>query len=571
MKEKICLTILLALSLSFSGPLRTSISAASGNKVSWIHGDNPPSAFEIYPDPPTTADLIHFRVPFRQGDVYDNSCLAEQALGGTPTITLGPFPPWRGQIAIKFASPAPQSCPPEFDPVCGLEGSFGPLDEAGEWALSVYYTGRTSFKTFQVSPFVIYYVDKAHGSDVNGGTSWADAYNYLRYALADAKARGLQAAEIRVAQGIYKPNEGIVGVQDEREITFELISGVAVKGGYAGFGGRDPNARDIEAYETILSGDLDGNDVGEPNDPSRDDNSYHVVTGSGTDSTAILDGFTITAGNVPDDPAGGKGAGMLNFAGSPTVTNCTFKDNSAWYGGGMCNWSSLPTITNCKFNGNLSKYSGGGMYNKSSSPTLANCIFNGNSASANGGGMSNWWESSPTLINCTFSRNSANDGGGMYNYADCSPTLTNCILWGNTPDEVYIDSGSPVITYSNVQGGWGGLGNIDADPCFAGAANGDFHLKSEAGRWDPAGGSWIQDSVTSACIDAGDMTNPIGLEPFPNGGRINMGAFGGTAKAGKSYFGRPVCETIVAGDINGDCVVDMMDLAILGWNWLREN
>jgi hypothetical protein len=82
--------------------------------------------------------------------------------------------------------------------------------------------------------------------------------------------------------------------------------------------------------------------------------------------------------------------------------------------------------------------------------------------------------------------------------------------------------------------------------------DGDYHLKSQAGRWDPNTGSWVQDDVTSLCIDAGDPNSPIGEEPFPNGGRINMGAYGGTAEASRSYFGEPVSETIIAGDINGD-------------------
>jgi hypothetical protein len=63
---------------------------------------------------------------------------------------------------------------------------------------------------------------------------------------------------------------------------------------------------------------------------------------------------------------------------------------------------------------------------------------------------------------------------------------------------------------------------------------------------------------------------PIGGEPFPNAGIINMGAYGGTAEASKSYFGKPPCETRVAGDVNGDCIVDYRDLAIALMHWLEE-
>ncbi len=76
--------------------------------------------------------------------------------------------------------------------------------------------------------------------------------------------------------------------------------------------------------------------------------------------------------------------------------------------------------------------------------------------------------------------------------------------------------------------------------------------------------------MTSPCIDAGDPMSPIGHEPFPNGGIVNMGAYGGTAEASKSYFGEPVCETIVAGDIDGDCKVNLSDSAIMALHWLED-
>ncbi len=96
-------------------------------------------------------------------------------------------------------------------------------------------------------------------------------------------------------------------------------------------------------------------------------------------------------------------------------------------------------------------------------------------------------------------------------------------------------------------------------------------MRSEAGRWDPVSKTWIQDSVTSVAIDAGNPMDPVGSEPFPNGGIINMGAYGGTSEASKSYFGGPVCQTVVAGDVNGDCVVDFKDFALMGLHWLESN
>jgi len=148
--------------------------------------------------------------------------------------------------------------------------------------------------------------------------------------------------------------------------------------------------------------------------------------------------------------------------------------------------------------------------------------------------------------------------------------LNSCILWGASPEIWAEELATITVSYCNLHGGWDGVGNIDADPLFAAPNNGDYHLKSQAGRWDPVGETWVQDDVTSPCIDAGDPNSPIGYKPFPNGGIVNMGAYGGTAEASKSYFGQPLCETIIAGDINGDCRVDWEDLAILSSHWLQE-
>ena len=98
---------------------------------------------------------------------------------------------------------------------------------------------------------------------------------------------------------------------------------------------------------------------------------------------------------------------------------------------------------------------------------------------------------------------------------------------GNTQ----IAESTATVTYSDVQGSWPGLGNIDADPLFANPDNSDYHLKSKAGRCDPGNQTWIEDDLTSPCIDKGDTGSPVADEPIPNGDNINMGAYGGTAQA----------------------------------------
>jgi hypothetical protein len=204
-----------------------------------------------------------------------------------------------------------------------------------------------------------------------------------------------------------------------------------IKGGYAGLGQPDPDARNIEVYETILSGDLDGND--RQNFRNNSENSYHVVTGSGTDTTAVLDGFTITAGNANGNQPHHEGGGMLNDSGSPTVTNCTFSGNSAEHGGGMFNRNCTAVVTDCTFIGNSAQIDGGGMLNDIGSSTIVtNCTFTGNSADW-GGGMYNWSNSAPILTKCIFIENSAAWGGGMCNRS-CTPVVTDCIFASNSAE-----------------------------------------------------------------------------------------------------------------------------------------
>jgi len=158
---------------------------------------------------------------------------------------------------------------------------------------------------------------------------------------------------------------------------------------------------------------------------------------SGETEESVVDGFTITSGDVSSD-----GGAVYCENSSPTLRNCIFNGNSANNGGGMCNYRSNPTITNCIFSKNSAAgyglyYCGGGMYNDDSNPTLTNCAFSGNSAAGggyfyNGGGMGNN-SSNPTLTKCTFTKNLADyNGGGMYNEDFSSPNLTNCTFSGNS-------------------------------------------------------------------------------------------------------------------------------------------
>jgi len=186
----------------------------------------------------------------------------------------------------------------------------------------------------------------------------------------------------------------------------------------------------------------------------------------------------------------GSGGGMFSWWNNPTVTDCSFEGNTATYeGGGMgisCDWwGGVTTVTNCTFSGNTGS-EGGAMSNDLSSPTVTNCTFTGNFAT-HGGGMFNSG-GDPTVTDCTFTENSATVGGGMYSEYQSGPTVTNCILWCDVGAEIHDESGSSsALTYCDIQGGYEGEGNIDADPLFVDPESGDVHLQPG-----------------SPCIDAAD-------------------------------------------------------------------
>ncbi|MBN2181851.1 MAG: leucine-rich repeat domain-containing protein [Sedimentisphaerales bacterium] len=570
------------------------------------------------------------------------------------------------------------------------------------------YTLEANFEQSEVT--IIYVNDDAPGLDI--GTSWDNAIDSLQNALLLAYFYD-KPVEIRVAGGIYTPDKGIGIATGDSEASFWLIDGVTIKGGYAGLGEPDPDARNIELYESILSGDLEGNDSS--SSASRRNNSYHVMTSYDTGRTAVLDGFTISGGyarsgspnngggglynersdatlinctfidneagmgagilNVDSNPifvnclismnlakggagggihnrnsnpvmlncvisantAGRHGGGMLNYQSSPILTNCTFSDNTAENGAGIFNNESSPMLSDCTFLGNLASENGGGIGNDNSSLILLNCKFNQNTANVNGGAIfdnssimfgldeeifyNNVFISRLNLTNCIFCRNSADQGGAIFwpmyktilergedsislsemNLLNCTfyrniashaggaifadeeyvnssdisidptaytrATIDSCIFWDNSPDEIYDETDVSIsVKYSDIQDGFVGEGNMDLEPLFADPENSDFHLKSQAGRWDPNVERWVIDEVTSSCIDTGDPDISVGLERFPNGGRINMGAYGGTPEASLSIRQSSLLLSKASNPYPPDGAVEVSPYVILSWS-----
>lgn len=328
-------------------------------------------------------------------------------------------------------------------------------------------------------------------------------------------------------EGTYNPT-----VPAGREATFQLITGVAIYGGFLGTESSLTD-RDWETNVTTLSGD-----IGIEGDTA--DNSYHVVTGSGTDATAILDGFTITSGNADeiyvDDNR--RGGGITNVTGSPTLTNLIFSGNTAYDGAGLANFeSSSPTLTSVTFTSNTSLSNGGGMSNRNnSSPILNDVTFNGNSAVNAGGGMFNFFQSSPILNNVVFSGNIADDpnddpysedgkGGGMFNQQFSSPVLTN-VTFSNNSSEWFgggmvndFDSSPTLteVTFSNnsaVQLG-GGMANLDSTPTLT---NVIFDGNTISGEFGIGGG--MVNSESNAILINVTFSNNIALDQ--GGGMANF-------------------------------------------------
>ncbi|MBE0537577.1 MAG: right-handed parallel beta-helix repeat-containing protein, partial [Phycisphaerae bacterium] len=307
---------------------------------------------------------------------------------------------------------------------------------------------------------------------------------------------------------------------------------------------------------------------------------------------------------LQDNTAGYGGAIWLERS-SAEIAGCRILGNRADGGGGLLLRRSSPRITHCAINNNVAESRGGGAIAvEENGGIVSGCIFSGNSANgsnAGGGGAISGGhgdmiiehciiiENSGTkggavrafygtivnsilagntastyggaietgnarVINCTVVDNSAGRGGGIMGW---DVAVINCIAWGNRPNQF---EGSLQVTYSCVEGGWAGSGNIGVAPEFVSWENRDYHLRSEAGHFN--GNGWVRDSVTSPCIDAGEPVSDWRGELWPHGDRINMGAYGGTSEASmsKSLIGN-------IADLNTDDRVDYDDFCALSGVW----
>ncbi len=276
----------------------------------------------------------------------------------------------------------------------------------------------------------------------------------------------------------------------------------------------------------------------------------------------LIGGGIICCGSWEDEPG-------FVVPSSPTIDHCLIANNHARTAGAiMCMDESEAVITNNIIVDNSAHLDVGGIYIFEASTTIANNVIAHNSGLVSGAIMN--LRGSPTIMNNTIVHNRPNalylgetmwfPGGPEY------PPILNNIIWQN---EIYMsDSALPEeydVRFNDIQSGWEGQGNIDLDPLFADPNDRDYHLKSQAGRWDPTARTWVRDEATSPCVDAGDPDADWTVELPPNGELINMGAFGGTVQASLSES--PAGDL---ADLNQDGCVDYADVMILAEKWLHQ-
>jgi hypothetical protein len=259
-----------------------------------------------------------------------------------------------------------------------------------------------------------------------------------------------------------------------------------------------------------------------------------------------------TAGGFGAAQSGGRGGGVgLIAQANATLANCVIRDNVAYsnsFGAGLYCADSTATVAGSVITGNSAPGSirGGGAYCTGSNTdvTFKNCIIAQNEADIGAGIYAEATSFAQGcrvgVINCTVAQNrlsgypASSTGGGIHS-VDADIHVVSSIVWYNGGRAAAI-SGAPAkdpVSYSNVQGGFAGPGNLNEEPLFASLSAPDYHVKSSEGRYDPASGGWRYDAVTSPCVDMGDPKASVAEEPAPHGDRINMGAYGGTPEASR--------------------------------------
>lgn len=279
--------------------------------------------------------------------------------------------------------------------------------------------------------------------------------------------------------------------------------------------------------------------------------------------------------NVVHDNRAGKGAGINVTGRQASVLRNRVENNTTHsdHGGGIYVSTGSTDVHNNLVRGNVVGASvgygwGGGILIAAAAADLQRNLITNNYTPSAGSGV--FWDEGAvgTMRNDLIVRNQCpvgNNGSGAAIYVDGGPggpsivtlenvtvadhvcgmapdgaavfiedgsmvAVKNAIFWRNTRDFATLTGGSYTITYSITQES--GSGNANVDPLFFDPAALDYHVRSAAGRYTPGG--WVNDADTSPAIDAGDPASNFAQETQPNGGRVNLGAFGNTPEASRS-------------------------------------
>lgn len=408
------------------------------------------------------------------------------------------------------------------------------------------------------------------GAGAMNGSSWANAFpgNSLQNAI----TLSIGGDEVWVAAGIYYTTTGT-----NRTISFSMKSNVAIYGSLTGTETAISQRNLTAGLTTTLSGEI--------GTPGISDNSYHTISNSNLNTSAILDGFVIRDANDDRAPTltDGLGGGIYNDGANsgschPTIRNCIITNNRASFGAGVFNngyngGGASPMLLNCVISTNTAITGGGGIdnfavLNGSTIATLLNCIIHNNTAGQRAGGMYCWGgnngNANPTVINSVFLNNSAVDGGGVVSdrlntssgsSGNSNPNFRNCIFWGNTasgtgPQFFNLGGATFVSTYTDIDMtgqspphiiSGAGTGTMNTNPLFTNMA-----LPAGVdGKWMTADDG-LQLQNGSPCINTGtnSMTALVDILDNPRiiGLSVDLGAY--ESNFSTSVFEKPSSDKV---------------------------
>lgn len=426
----------------------------------------------------------------------------------------------------------------------------------------------------------VIFVNAANTAPVQDGTSWATAFTEIQDGI--EAARQSFGGEVWVAAGSYGEARANAG-------SLRLRAGVDLFGGFAG-GEAVRDQRDPDANVTVI--DAAVSNAGAPaaaavlgaNDALLD--GFVVRHGQGQDGAGMLNiavsptvvnctftenvaqrfggGVLNVDGATPvfkgcrfvKNYAGNSGGAMGNTNAAPSVEDCTFEENSAGnVGGAIFNVEGGDVfLTRSVFDGNSALEGGGAVFNEGASPAISACEFYRNSTPRFAGAIFNNNGASPFVVNCVFAHNSSEDRGGAVTTLDSLFTAVNCtfafntsvndgsvlfdnasgttifnsIMWYNSDKPFFALDSVTDIRYSNIGGGYDGLGNIAVEPQFMDAENDDYRLMPTS------------PSINAAIANGAPETDLLGVAR-PQGDGVDQGAYEATViLPGQDGFSCPI-------------------------------